>query len=77
MIKVDDGADIAVRLFLFERCSEAIGAGIAMQAERSRIVDNSVPMEEGKYPWSGEFCEEGANAFFHGGSKAERGSFFK
>ena len=47
-----------------------------MQAERSRMIDNSVPMEEGKYPWSGEFCGESANGFFHGGSKAERGSFF-
>ena len=63
-------------MFLFERCSEAIGTGITMQAERSRIVDNSVPMEEDKYRWSGEFCEEGANGLFHGGNKAEGGSFF-
>ena len=36
--------DRAVRLFLFERCSETIGAGIAMHMEWSRLVDDSVPI---------------------------------
>ena len=54
---------------MFERCSEAIGAGIRMQTERSRIVDNDVAMEEYKCLWNGEFCEEDANGFSRGGSK--------
>ena len=48
-----------------------------MQAKRSRIVDNSVPMKKDKYRWRGEFFEEGANGFFHGESKAERDSIFE
>ena len=53
------------------------GAGITMQAERSRIVDSSVPQKKDKYRWRGEFCEESSNGFFHGGSKAERDSIFE
>ena len=65
-----------VRLFLFERFSEAIRVGITMQAKRLRPVDDSVPIVEDKYRWSCEFRDEGANGFFHVGSKAERSSFF-
>ena len=54
---IDDGVDIAVKLFLFERYSETIGSGIAIQAEWSRLVDNSVPTGEDKYRWSCEFHE--------------------
>ena len=61
---------------MFERFSQAIGAGIRMQTERPRIVDNNVAMEEGKCLWNGEFCEEDANGFSSGGSKAERDCFF-
>ena len=72
---IDNEADRAVRLFLFERCSETIGAGITMQAERSRLVDNSVPIGKEKYRWSCEFPGKGANYFVHGGSKDVRGPF--
>ena len=44
---IDNEADVATRLFLFERGSEAIGAGITEQAERSRLVDHCVPIREG------------------------------
>ena len=36
--------DGAVKLLLLESCTETIGAGITVQAERSRLVDNSVPV---------------------------------
>ena len=54
---LDDGTDRAVRLFLSECCSETIGAGVAMQMEWSRLVNNSVPIGEDKYRWSCEFRE--------------------
>ena len=54
---------------MFERCSEAFGAGIRMQTERSRILDNDVAMEEDKFLWNGEFCKEDANGFSRGGGK--------
>ena len=54
---------------MFERCSEAIGAGIRMQTERSKIVGNDVAMEEDKFLWNGEFCEEDANGFSREESK--------
>ena len=72
---VDDGAGRAVRLLLFERGSKAVGAGMTMQAELSRLVDNSGPIREVKYRWGCEFHEEGANDFFHSGSKTERSAF--
>ena len=43
---VDDGVGGAIMLFVFERGSEAIGAGITMQTERSRRVDHCVPIRE-------------------------------
>ena len=44
---MDNEADGAIRLVLFERGAEAIGASITEQAERSRIVDQCVPIREG------------------------------
>ena len=44
---VDNEANGANRLFLFERGSEAIGADITEQAERSRLVDHCVLIREG------------------------------
>ena len=44
-------AERAVRLFPFERYSDTICAGVAMQAERSRLADNSVPIRKAKYRW--------------------------
>ena len=43
---VDDGSDRAVKLFLFERGSKAVGAGITMQVEQSRLVYNSIPIKK-------------------------------
>ena len=45
---IDNEADGAIRLFLFERGSEGIDAGIIEQAERSRLVDHCVPIREGQ-----------------------------
>ena len=61
---------------MLDRCSEAIGAGIRMQTERSRIVDNNIAMKEDKCLWTGEFYKEDANGFSYGGSKAERDFVF-
>ena len=44
---IDNEEDGAIRLFLFERDSEVIGAAITEQAERSRLVDHRVPIREG------------------------------
>ena len=49
---INDGADRAVRLFLLELCFEIIGAGIAIQAEWSRLVDNIVPIGKDMHQWS-------------------------
>ena len=43
---VDNEADGATKLFLFECDSEAIGAGITEQAERSGLGDHCVPIRE-------------------------------
>ena len=77
LTNIDDWADRAVTLFLFERCSGTIGAGIAMRAKWLRLIDNSVPIGEDEYRWSHHFHEEGANGLFHRGSKAECGSFLE
>ena len=39
--------------------------------ERLRLVDDGVSIRKDKYQWSCEFREDGANGFFHGGSKAD------
>ena len=44
---INNEKDEAIRLFLFERGSEVIDAGITEQAERSRLVDHRVPIREG------------------------------
>ena len=44
---MNNEADGAIRLFLFECDSEAIGTGITEQAERSRLGDHCVPIGEG------------------------------
>ena len=44
---IDNEVDGAIRLSLFECDSEAIGAGITEQAERSRVGDHCVPIREG------------------------------
>ena len=52
---IDDGSDRTVGLFPFERCSETVGACVAMQAKWSRFVDDSVPIREYEYRRSCEF----------------------
>ena len=44
---IDNDADGALRLFLFECDSGAISAGITEQAQRSRLGGNCVPLREG------------------------------
>ena len=39
-----DGADGAVGLFLFERCTETVDAGVAVEAEGAGVVGDSVPV---------------------------------
>ena len=58
---VNDGAYGAIRLFLFEGDSGAGGAGIAMEAEGPRRVDDRVPVREDKYWGCCEFREKGTN----------------
>ena len=58
---VNDGAHGAIRLFLFEGDSGAGDAGIAMEAEGPRRVDDRVPVREDKYWGCCEFREKGTN----------------
>ena len=44
---MDNKEDGAIRLFLSGCDSDAIGAGITEQAERSRLGDHCVPIREG------------------------------
>ena len=43
---IGNEADGAIRLFLFECGSKAIGAGITEQTERSKLGDHCVPIRE-------------------------------
>ena len=74
---VDDGAYGAIRLFLFEGGPEASGAGVAMEAEGPRRVDDRVPVREDKYWGCGEFREKGTNGILHCRGEIERGALFK
>ena len=60
---VDYGADGAIRLFPFERGSEAIGASIKVLAERCRLDDHCVPPGKAKDRWGCEFRTESATIF--------------
>ena len=40
----DDGMDGAVGLFLFENRAKTVNAGVAVEAKRSRVVGNGVPV---------------------------------
>ena len=73
---VDDGAYEAIRLFLFEGGSEASCAGVAMEAEGPRRVDDRVPVQEDKYWGCCEFREEGTNGIFHCGGEIQRDALF-
>ena len=58
---VDYGADGTIRLFLSEHGSEAVGAGVIVQAERSRLVHHCVSIREAKDRWGYELRKENAN----------------
>ena len=62
---------------MFEGGAEASGAGIAMEAERPRRVDDRVPVRKDKYRGCGEFREKSANGILHCGGKFERGALFQ
>ena len=74
---VDDGAKLAIALLLLEGGSEAGCASVAVEARRSRLVSNRIPVGEDKDLRSGEFGEKCAYCVFHGGGKIKRGSFFE
>ena len=59
--EVDDGAYGAIWLFLLEGGSEASGAGVALEAEGPRCVDDRVPVRKDKYRGCGEFRVKSAN----------------
>ena len=77
MADVDDGAYGAIWLFLFEGGAETSGAGVAMEAQGPRRVDDRVPVRKDKYRGCGEFREKCANGIFHCGGEFERGALFQ
>ena len=74
---MDDGAYGAIWLFLFEGGAETSGAGVAMEAEGPRRVDDRVPVRKDKYRGCGEFREKSANGILHCGGEFERGALFQ
>ena len=64
-------------MFLFEGGSEASGAGVAMEAERPRRVDDRVPVQEDKYWGCCEFREKGTNGILYRRGGIERGALFE
>ena len=73
---VDDGAYGAIRLFLFKGGSEANGAGVTMEAEGPRVVDDRVSDRKDKYWGYCEFREKGTNGILHCGGEIERDALF-
>ena len=71
LANTDGRANGAIRLYLFERGYEAVGAGIVVQAERSRRVDYYVLVRQDKDGWCCEFRALSANVFFRCGSKLQ------
>ena len=74
---MDDGAYGAIWLFLFEGGAEASGAGVAMEVEGPRRVDDRVPVRKNKHRGDGEFREKSANCIFYCGGEFERGALFQ
>ena len=64
-------------MFLFEGGSEASGAGVAMEAEGPRCVDDRVPVRKDEYWGCCEFREKGTNGIFHCGGEIERGGLLE
>ena len=73
---IDDGAYGAIRLFLFEGGSETSGAGVAMEAEGPRRVDDRVPVQEDEYRRCCEFREKDTNGILHCGGEIKRSVLF-
>ena len=63
-------------MFLFKGGSEASDAGVAMEAEGPRRVDDRVPVREGKYGGCYEFRDKGMNGILHCGGEIERDTLF-
>ena len=74
---VDDGAYGAIWLFSFEGGAETSGAGVAMEAQGPRRVDDRVPIRKDKYRGCSEFREKGANGILHCGGEFERSALFQ
>ena len=74
---VDDGAYGAIGLCLFEGGAEASGAGVAMEAQGPRHVDDRVPVRKDKYRGCGAFREKSANCILHCGGEFERGALLQ
>ena len=51
-------------------------AGVAMEAQGPRRVDDRVPIRKDKYRGCGEFREKGANGILHCGGEFERSALF-
>ena len=73
---VDDEAYGAIPLFLFEGSSETSGAGVTMEAEEPRRVDDRVPVRKDKYWGCCVFREKGTNGILYCGGEIERGALF-
>ena len=69
--------DGAIRLFLFEGGSEASGAGVTMEAEGPRRVDDRVPVREDKHRGRCEFREKGTNGVLYCRGEIERDALFE
>ena len=63
-------------MFLFKGGSEASDAGVAMEVEGPRRVDDRVPVREGKYAGCYEFRDKGTNGILHCGGEIERDTLF-
>ena len=63
-------------MFLVEGGSEASGAGVVMEAEGPRRVNDGVPVREDKYWGCCEFREKGTNGIHHCGCEIERDALF-
>ena len=64
-------------MLLFEGGSEACGAGVTMEMEGPRRVDDRVPVREDKYRGCCEFREKGTNGILHCRGEFERGALFE
>ena len=73
----DDGADGTVRLLLLERGTEAIAAGVIVQAEGSGIVGNGIPAWVDQDRRDGKVVEKLSDDGFHGWGKYELDSLFE